>query len=123
MIEGFKHGAAIGQLAQTIEAHGIQPLEDVAVFAMLRRAAVLLDETLNFLEAGDDPLLARRPARFLLRLDLDAKLVEKRVVLVGEPLATRSLRLHAGQEGHPLGHALLPGVGRGDRGQAARAPA
>ena len=63
MIEGFKQGAAIVQLAQAIEAHGIQPLEDVAVFPVLRGAAVLFDEPLNLLEAGDDALLARRPAR------------------------------------------------------------
>ena len=77
---------------------------------MLRRAAVLLDEALDLLEAGDDALLARRPARFLLRLGLDAKLGEKRVILVGESLATRRLRLHALKEGHALGHALFPGV-------------
>ena len=85
MIEGFKQGAAIGQLAQAIEAHGIQPLEDVAVLAVLRSAAVLLDETLNLLEAGDDPLFARRPACASVCLDLDAKLFEKRVILFGEP--------------------------------------
>ena len=57
---------------QTIKAHGIQALEDVTIFTMLRGAAVLRDETLNLLEAGDDPLLAGRPARLLLRLGLDA---------------------------------------------------
>jgi len=78
MVEGFKQGAAVGQLAKTIEAHRIQPLKDVAILSVLRDVAVLLDKTLNLLEARDDPLLARRPARFLLRLDLDAKLFEKR---------------------------------------------
>src|SRR5271165_6913594 len=34
-------------------------------------------------------------------------------------LGTRSLRLHAGEEGHPLGHTFFPGVRRRDRGQAA----
>ena len=63
MIQGCKQRAAFVQLAETVEAHGIQPLEDVAILAVLRGAAVLLDETLNFLEAGDDALLARRPAR------------------------------------------------------------
>ena len=62
MIEGLKQGAAIVQLAQTVEAHSVQPLENVAIFAMLRRAAVLFDEALNFLEAGDDAFFARRPA-------------------------------------------------------------
>ena len=51
------------QRPQTIEAHGIEPLEDVAVFAMLRRASMLLDEALNLLEAGDDAFFARRAAR------------------------------------------------------------
>src|SRR5829696_3588358 len=32
-------------------------------------------------------------------------------------LATRSLSLHAGEEGHTLGHALLPGIWRRDRRQ------
>ena len=80
MIEGLKQATAFRQLAQAIEAHGIQPLEDVAVLPVLRSTAVLLDESLDLLEAGDDALLARRPAA-LLRLDLDAKLVEKRVIL------------------------------------------
>src|SRR5271170_1172730 len=34
-------------------------------------------------------------------------------------LGTRSLRLHAREKGDALGHALLPGVGRCDRGQPA----
>src|SRR5262245_54706097 len=34
------------------------------------------------------------------------------------PLATGSLRLHACKEGHTLGHALFPRIGRSDRGQA-----
>ena len=41
---------------------------------MLRRASVLFGEVLNLLEAGDDPLLARRPAARLLDLRLDAQL-------------------------------------------------
>src|SRR5579883_1993458 len=87
MVEGFDHGAAIGQLAQAIKAHGIQALEDVAVLAVLWSAAMLFDEPLYLLETGDDPLLARRPARLLLRLGLDAKLGEKRVILVGKALS------------------------------------
>jgi hypothetical protein len=84
MVERFKQGAAVAQLAETIEAHGVQPVEDVAVFAVLRSPTMLLDKTLDLFEPGDDPLLARRPARFLLRLNLDAKLRKKRVILVGE---------------------------------------
>src|ERR1700730_5099848 len=34
-------------------------------------------------------------------------------------LDTRGLRPHAGKEGHTLGHALFPSVGRRDRGQPA----
>ena len=68
MIERRKQRAAVLKRAQAIEAHGIEPLEDVAVFAVLRGAAVLLDEPLDLLEPGDDALLARRPAALLLRL-------------------------------------------------------
>ncbi|MGB3486512.1 MAG: hypothetical protein WBA62_00270 [Xanthobacteraceae bacterium] len=84
MIEGFDHGAAIGLPAQLIETHGIQPFEDVTILAMLRGAAMLVDETLNLLEPGDDPFLARRPAGFLLCLGFDAKLGKKLIILVGE---------------------------------------
>jgi len=84
MIERFKHGAAIGQLAQTVEADGIQPLEDIAVLAVPWGAAVLLNETLNLLEARDDAFLARRATGLVLRLNLNAKLFEQRVILVGK---------------------------------------
>jgi CHASE2 domain-containing sensor protein len=46
--------------------------------------AVLIDEALNLLESGNDPLFARSPARVLPRFDLDAQLFEQRVVLVGK---------------------------------------
>src|SRR5690349_1729050 len=84
MVEGFKQGMAIFQLADTIEPHGIEPLEDVVTFPVLRGVTVLLDEALNLLEAGDDPFLAGRPASLLRRLDFDAKLLEKCIVLFGE---------------------------------------
>src|SRR5262249_43472402 len=84
MIEGLKQGSTVILLTKTIEPHSIEPLEDVAVFAVLGSPTMLLDKTLNLLKPGDDPLLTRRTARFLLRLNLDAKLREKRVVLVGE---------------------------------------
>ena len=77
MVQRLKQRAAFRKLAQTIEAHGIQPLEDVAILPVLRSAAVLFDKTLNLLEAGDDALLARRAADLLLRLDLDAKFFEQ----------------------------------------------
>ena len=48
----------------------------------------------------------------LLRLDLDAKLGEQFVVFVGELLSHRAASAFMRQEGHALGHALFPGVGR-----------
>ena len=68
MVQRRKQGAALLKRAQAVEAHGIEPLEDVAIFPVLRRAAVLLDKSLDFLEAGDDALLARRASALLLRL-------------------------------------------------------
>ena len=44
----------------------------------LSQFIVLIDETLDFLKARYDALFARRPTRFLLCLDLDAKLFEQR---------------------------------------------
>ena len=67
-----------------VEAYRVQPLENVAVLAVLRRAAVLFDEALNVLETGDDPFLARRPAGTGRGVDLDTKFLQQRVVLVGE---------------------------------------
>jgi hypothetical protein len=58
MVQRRKQGAAVRKCAQAVEADGIQPLEDVAVFPVLRGAAMLLDETLDFLEPGDDAFLA-----------------------------------------------------------------
>ena len=84
MIDGGEQGEAVVQRSEAVETHGVEPLEDVAILPVLRRAAVLRDEPLNLLEAGDDPLLAGRPARLILRLDLDAKLFEQRIILVGE---------------------------------------
>ena len=56
------------QSAQAVEARGVKPLEDVTLLAMLRGAAMLIDETLNFLEARDDAFLARGAAALLIRL-------------------------------------------------------
>ena len=66
MIQRRKQHAALRQSAQAIEANGVEPLEDVAVLSMLRGATVLLDEALNFLESGNDALLARRASARLL---------------------------------------------------------
>ncbi len=80
---GSTRGAAVGQLApRRSETHGVEPLEDVAVLTMLRGAAVLFDEALNLLEAGDHPLLARGPRSDRLSVDrFDAELFQERVVL------------------------------------------
>ena len=67
MVQWNQHGAAIRERPQAVEPHGVKPLEDVAVFAVLRWATVLLIETLDFLKPGDDALLARRAAARLLR--------------------------------------------------------
>ena len=67
MIQRREKRAAFLEGPQAVEAHGIEPLEDVAVFAVLRRTSVLLDEALDVLEPGDDALLARRAAALLLR--------------------------------------------------------
>jgi hypothetical protein len=62
-------------LAQAVKTHRVKALENVAVFPMLGNAPMLLDETLNILKAGDDPLFARRAASLPLGFDLDAKLL------------------------------------------------
>ena len=67
MVQRRQQGAAVLERAQAVEAHGVEPLEDVAVFPVLRGATVLLDEALDFLESGDDALLARRASALLLR--------------------------------------------------------
>ena len=51
MVERREKRPAFLKRAQAVKAHGIKPLEDVAIFPMLRGAAVLLDKTLDFLEA------------------------------------------------------------------------
>ncbi len=60
MVERHQQRAAVLLLADAIKPHRVQPLEDVAAGAMARSVAVCLDEALYVLEAGDDPLLARR---------------------------------------------------------------
>jgi hypothetical protein len=84
MIQRLQQCTTFRKLAKAIETYRIEPLEDVAVLAVLRRAAMLFDKPLDLLEAGDDALLARRAARRPLRLGLDAKLFEKCVIFVGE---------------------------------------
>ena len=62
MIERLQQRPEFGKLAQAIETDGIEPLEDVSILAMLRRAAMLLDEALDLFKTRDDALLAVRPA-------------------------------------------------------------
>ena len=59
MIEGGQNGATILKSAQAIEPHGVKPLEDVAVLAVLRDPSVCFAKALDVLEAGDDSLLTR----------------------------------------------------------------
>ena len=68
MVERRKQRTAFLQCAQAVEAHGIKPLENIALFAMLGGVAMLFDKALYFLETGDDALFARRAAALLLRL-------------------------------------------------------
>src|SRR4051812_40683401 len=84
MIEGSEQSASVVELPKAIEADCIEPLEDVALLPVPRGAAVLFDETLNLLEAGDNPLFARGAAALPLRIGLDAELVKKGVILVHE---------------------------------------
>ena len=58
MVEGRQQGATVLKRAQPIKPHRVEPLEDVAIFAMPGSTAMLLDEPLDLLEACDDPLLA-----------------------------------------------------------------
>jgi hypothetical protein len=58
----LKHGTAFGGRTQAVKPHRVQTLEDVPVLAVLRRTAMFLDETFDFLEAGDDALFTRRMA-------------------------------------------------------------
>src|SRR3546814_20537401 len=59
--------------AHPFKAHRIEPFEDVAILAVLRQTAVFLHETLDVLEAGNDPLLKRRERTHRLRRRINAK--------------------------------------------------
>src|SRR5690606_20700469 len=58
MIKGCQQLAAFLKGAQTLQAHGIEPLENVSFFAVLWSTAMLLDKTLNFLKTSNNPLFA-----------------------------------------------------------------
>ena len=87
MIEGRQQRAAVLKSAQPVETDGVEPLEDVAVLAVLGSVAVLLHEALDFLEPRDDPLLARGAPDLLRRLgevgQFVAQLVEVEVTHSG----------------------------------------
>ena len=87
MVEGGHQRSALFLFADAVEAHGMDPLEDVAVFPMVWCPTMGLDEPLNLFEPRDDSLLARGPDCDLFWLDDDAERVEKRIVVVGELLS------------------------------------
>ena len=57
MVERHEKRATFLKGTHAIEAHGIEPLKDVLIFAMLGRAPVLFNEALDFLKPGDDAFL------------------------------------------------------------------
>jgi hypothetical protein len=67
-VEWRQYRAAIFKGSQAVEANGVEPLEDVAVFPMHWGIAMGIDEALNFLEARDDALFAWRATALLFRL-------------------------------------------------------
>ena len=68
VVVGPQQHAAFLDRAEPVEAHRVEPLEDVAVLAVAGGVTVLLHEPLDFLEACDDPFLSRRPSDRLLGL-------------------------------------------------------
>jgi len=68
----LKDFPAFGKVAQTIQPHGIEALEDIKGIVIAGGMAVLIKEALNLLETSNDPFFARRPAECLLWYDLDA---------------------------------------------------
>ncbi|WP_278395026.1 hypothetical protein [Sphingobium yanoikuyae] len=71
---------AFRQRTQPIEPDGVQPFENIAILAVLRRATMLVAEFQDILEAGDDPLLARGVGAKLLGRQVDAQFGEDVVV-------------------------------------------
>jgi hypothetical protein len=71
MIHGFNQIAALLRLADPVQADGIESLEDVAVFAVLRSPAVMAVKPLDVLKSGDNPFLQRSVCLNLVLLRLD----------------------------------------------------
>ena len=51
---------AIFKFAQPVKPHCIEAFKNIALFAVLRRAAMLIAEFENILKARNDPFLLRR---------------------------------------------------------------
>ena len=68
MVERREHYAAFFERAKTVEPDGVEPVEDVAILAMLWFPTMFIDEALDVLEPSNDALLARRTPALLFRL-------------------------------------------------------
>ncbi|MGE4431434.1 MAG: hypothetical protein AB7E05_11910 [Sphingobium sp.] len=68
MIERAEKRTTIFRRAKAVEPHGIKALEYLAVFTVLRCAAMFIGETLDFFEPRDDAFFARAASDFLFRL-------------------------------------------------------
>ena len=68
MIKLCEKGSAFFERAQSVEPHGVEPFEYIAILAVVRSVAVFLDKALNLLKARDDALLPGRTAALLFRL-------------------------------------------------------
>jgi hypothetical protein len=96
------------QFAQLIQAHGIQALEDIAVFAMQWGAAVGLIEALNVLEAGDDAFFGFEG--LVLSVGTSPQRIQQVVIVHFShwriPLRRFGLGAVACQRGHTFSHAF-----------------
>jgi hypothetical protein len=116
-IQFGQQGLRLRQLAQLIQAHGIQALEDVAAFAMQRGAAMGLVEAQDVLKARNDAFLARGAAGSLSGAtstpSASSSSSSSMSAIASLSLRLRGLGLRAVARkcGHALGHALFPGIG------------
>ena len=62
MIQRLKDFPTFGKVAQAIQPHCIEALEDIKRIVIARGMAVLIKEALNLLKTGNDPFFAGRPA-------------------------------------------------------------
>ena len=79
-VAGWTATVTTARLAKPIETDGIETLEDVSILAVQRRACVLLKESDNILEPGDDPLFARSVGARLLPLDFNAEFSKQFII-------------------------------------------